>query len=160
MKEFDWLGYCVSCNTACCHNEDKSIPENECSRIELNDLIVKRSKLYYPVYTQAHSSEMNDLPDYRPLECRLFPFDITEIDEKLMWLVWSNCPATPKLDYEKALGFMERKFSRRLPLEHIIQYITDQKLNESGKMTSDGFKIIREVNWQIGNEQNQNINEY
>jgi hypothetical protein len=137
MKEFNWLGYCVSCNAACCHNEDKSIPENECIRPEVESGIERISSDTYKGLQQ----------DYRPLECRLFPFDIKEIDEKLTWVMWNNCHATPKLDYEKFIGYFEGHFSRTIPLDKIRQYVVQQKLSGLEKFSTEKFVVIREVNW-------------
>jgi len=131
LKEFNWLGYCISCNTACCHNENKSIPENECIRPGVDFGI-----------EQVGS---NIQQDYRPLECRLFPFDVKEIDEKLVWVMWNNCHATPKLDYEKSIDFLERQFSRTIPLEQIKKYVMHQKLNGLEKPVTEEFVVIREV---------------
>ena len=133
MKEFDWLGYCISCNTGCCHNEDKTIPENDCIR----------------QLTEGTSTEEMNINSYdrRPLECRLFPFDIKEINEKMFWIKWDQCNATPELNYENFMDFFERQFSRKLSIDYIKQYVENNKTIKPEKYSKDNFIIIREVNW-------------
>lgn len=127
--EFNWLGYCTSCNIECCHNTDKDIPENKCTKpgVEIMDV---------------HSY------DHRPLECRLFPFDVKEVDEKLTWIMWNKCHVTPKLDYESFMNFFERQFSKKVSLEHIKQYVEHTKINNPRKYSTNNYTIIREVNWR------------
>lgn len=155
IKEFDWLEGCVSCNVGCCHNTDKSIPANECIRpmIERGYVLSDGKNIYA---SELSDRKMTDNPpgirnirtdDYRPLECRLFPFDVKEIEGKLVWIRWNNCHATPKLDYENFMGFFERKFFRELSLDHIRQYVTYQKLKEPERFPDREFMVIREINW-------------
>jgi hypothetical protein len=128
MKEFDWLGYCTSCNVECCHNTDKTIPENDC------------------IKPGVEKSDTNSY-DRRPLECRLFPFDVKEIYEKLTWVMWNNCHATPRLNYENFMNFFEKNFSRTTSLEDIKSYVTRRKLDESRKSPTGRYIIIREISW-------------
>lgn len=151
MREFNWLGGCTSCNTNCCHNENKFIPENECSRPEIKELglgyegkhdMIKKSGMQLEV-----KSRIRELPDYRPLECRLFPFDVKEIDDKLVWVMYNNCHATPKLNYEKFIDFFEKKFSREIPLDYIKRYVTYHNSNNSKKLSTHKYIVLKEVNW-------------
>jgi hypothetical protein len=148
MEEFNWLGYCVSCNVDCCHNMDKSIPENECIKPGTREIYTGNTRDSNNAKSGIKKTTQ-ELPDYRPLECRLFPFDIKEINEKLTWVMWHNCHATPKLEYEKFIGYFERHFSRAVSADQIRQYIANQKLNELEKNVTKEFKVIREVKWNI-----------
>ncbi|MGV8172389.1 MAG: hypothetical protein ACP5OA_06885 [Candidatus Woesearchaeota archaeon] len=155
MKEFDWLGSCTSCNKGCCHNTDKFIRENECNKPE--------AKTFYETLRQTNNltnnstnnvidntgktSVIQEQYDNRPLECRLFPFDIKEIEGKLVWVKWNGCHASPKLDYEKFINFFERKFSREIPLGHIKQYVENQKSKTIENPLEKGYIIIKEMNW-------------
>jgi hypothetical protein len=131
MKEFNWLGECTLCNIDCCHNTDKSVPENECIR---------------PIDEKRYIGS-TESSDYRPLECRLFPFDIKEIGEKLYWIRWNQCHADLKLNYEQHMDFFERAFFRALSPEHIQTYASNPKLNDSKKPITNNYKVIREINW-------------
>jgi hypothetical protein len=147
--EFDWLGYCTSCNVDCCHNTDPSIPKNECIKPGIENKYIKPDDTYFlnrPADDKSKTSESND---YRPLECRLFPFDIKEIDTKLVWIVQDRCHATPKLDYGKSIKFIEGYFSRTIPLDLIQKYVENNKLTKLEKYEANNFKILGEVNWPM-----------
>jgi hypothetical protein len=142
MKEFDWLEGCTSCNKDCCHNEDKFIQKDECNRYKT---------VHIPEYLQK-MHEQYDTSDKRPLECRLFPFDVKDIDGKMTWVMWNNCHVNPKLDYQKFINFFERKFSREVSLDNIKQYVEHRKSEERAKPEKplrEGYIVIREVNWPI-----------
>jgi hypothetical protein len=144
-NEFNWLGYCTSCNIDCCHNTNKSIPEYECikSGIEkyhmTDDVNAPATKLI---------DRLENTYDNRPLECQIFPFDIMESDGRLEWIRWNKCHATPKLHYEKFMDFFERQFSKRWSLEQIQKYVEQNKLINPKKYLSNDFERIREVKWQ------------
>ncbi|MCK9596012.1 YkgJ family cysteine cluster protein [Candidatus Pacearchaeota archaeon] len=85
--------------------------------------------------------------DDRPFECRIFPFDIQEIDGKFLWVIWTNCPASSKVDCAKMIDYFENTFSKKWPKEYITEYVNYHKLNQPIKYSKNTFKIIREVNW-------------
>jgi len=136
VKEFDWLRGCTSCNTYCCHNTNKFIKETECIRPDRQTS-----------YTSSGHEPINGTYDNRPLECRLFPFDIKDIEGKIMWVKWNSCHVTPRLDYEKFISFFERKFSREMSLEQIQSYIANQKTNGMEHPITKEYIILKEVNW-------------
>jgi hypothetical protein len=142
-KEFDWLGYCTSCNIDCCHNMNSSIPEKECTRQDTGE----HYRIVDHQNTPTGEPDISESYDNRPLECRLFPFDIKEIDQKLVWIVHDRCHATPKLDYGKFINFFEGHFSRTIPLDQIQKYVEHNKVHRFGKYESDDFKVLKEVNW-------------
>lgn len=145
--EFDWLKYCTSCNSDCCHNTNKLILENECTRSEIEKGYIDFNgtcALKNPLDT---NSEIRESYNNRPLECRLFPFDVKEINEKLVWVMWNRCHATPKLQYEKFIDFFERSFSRAISWDQIKQYVEQTKLTNPEKYKVNNFIVIREVNW-------------
>ncbi len=160
VKEFDWLEGCVSCNKECCHNTYKFMPANECARPMMDrGYVLSDGKNIYASEISIEHRMMNDsvnntssirnivTDDYRPLECRLFPFDVKDIEGKLVWIKWNDCHATPKLDYEKFIGFFERKFSRELSLDQIRHYVTYKQAKESENSLTREFMVIREINW-------------
>lgn len=160
-SEFDWLGYCTSCNIDCCHNIDPTIPKNECTKqkkknnqIYFNDAyILNNTSDNNPIINPQNKNQLETIEyDNRLLECRLFPFDIKNIDKKLVWILQDQCRATPKLDYGKFIRFFEGHFSRTIPLEHIRHYVEYNRLNIPEKYETNNFKVLREINWQI--EQN------
>jgi hypothetical protein len=133
-NEFDWLEYCTACNTDCCHNVDSSIPKYEC----------KKPGIEIPT---AIKNIEDNIKDYRPFECQIFPFDVMELDGKLEWVKQNNCYATPKLNYEKFIGYFEKKFFSKWPKQDIEKYVREDKLNNPQKYLSDNFTRIREVSW-------------
>lgn len=160
MREFDWLNGCVSCNHGCCHNADKYIPPNECAR-------TGRTKGIDGVAGMGEIEQVDiqaDIETYdrRPLECRLFPFDIRYLDGKAMWIIKNHCNETTRLDYEKFIGFFERKFFREIPAEQIMQYVKEQETFGQKNYSMDdpatigrmniGYIPIREVRWPSQNE--------
>ncbi len=156
VKEFDWLEGCVSCNKECCHNKYKFMPANECAKpmIERGYVLSDGKNIYASelsvdqgVVNNPSSIRNVGTDDYRPLECRLFPFDVKDIEGKLVWIRWNNCHATPKLDYENFMGFFERKFSRELSLDQIKQYVAYKRSKDSEIPQTREFMVIREINW-------------
>jgi hypothetical protein len=151
MKEFNWLGDCTSCNIYCCHNTDKNIPQNQCIRPDAEKRYATSGNTLPPGDSinniSMNKPDIKESYDYRPLECRLFPFDVKEIDGKLVWVKWNNCHATPKLDYEKFMGFFEKKFSRELSLDDIKKYVLSQKSKTPETLSQKEFIIIKEINW-------------
>ena len=143
-KEFDWLGGCVTCNMDCCHNTDKFLPEYDCSH-------PTKKKIYS--YSNNHgNTSLDGTYDHRPLECRLFPFDIRDIDGKIMWIKWDDCHASPRLNYENFMDFFEKKFSKEISAEDIKSYIAYRKNSHEQPKTGgyeghEGYSVIREVNW-------------
>ncbi|MGV8141712.1 MAG: hypothetical protein ACP5NW_04710 [Candidatus Woesearchaeota archaeon] len=156
LREFNWFGDCTSCNTDCCHNTNKFISEYECIKPEAKDF-------YNPVRSNISDNNSNIIPenasdpqlsqntskpqDNRPLECRLFPFDVKDIDGKIYWVKWNTCHATPKLDYEKFMNFFERKFSREMSFDNIKRYAEHQKISDTKGHPEKEYSIIREINW-------------
>ena len=157
--EFDWLGYCISCNIDCCHNKDASIPPNECAKpgiekayIKDDDSKVLIERLAITTATNIESrietGKTNLTPyDNRPLECQIFPFDVMDIDGRLEWVKRNNCHAETTLSYEKFINFFEKQFAKKWQLEQIKQYVENDKLNNPNKYTSNNYTRIREINW-------------
>jgi hypothetical protein len=150
-SEFDWLGYCTSCNVECCHNVDPSIPKNECTKPGIEKHYMSNTNtnsLTDKVETNSTINVSNDNTyDNRPIECQIFPFAIRDVDGKLEWMRHNICHATPALDYGKQIDFFERQFSKTLSLEHIKQYVEQEKLHNPEKYSSNNFTRIREVRW-------------
>ena len=151
-SEFDWLGYCTSCNVECCHNIDPSIPKYECTKpgMEKNYMTnINKDALIDKMETTSKISKLgasnDDINDYRPIGCQIFPFDVMDLDGRLEWVKRNHCHATPALNYEKFIDFFERQFYRKWSLDKIKQYVEQDKLNNPEKYTSNNFKRIREL---------------
>jgi len=139
----------------CCHNEGNIVPDNECTRPIPEELKIKydSSNSHTNNISNTRITHIAKFPlfeaiDYRPLECRLFPFDVKEIDGKLMWIKKNSCHESQQLHYEKHIDFFERKFSREVPLSYVKKYVAHNKLKEILKPLTEEHQIIREVIWQ------------
>lgn len=143
MKEFNWLDFCTSCKSWCCHNENPFASKNELNLLEVTKISTKRDSSC----TFLNKSCECNVYMNRPFECRIFPFDIQEINGNLFWVVWNICPATAKLNFEKMLDLFEREFTKIWTYDYIRKYVTYHKSNQPEKYSINKFKIIRELNW-------------
>lgn len=81
----------------------------------------------------------------RPFDCRLFPFDMIEREEKLFWIKWKfNCAISRITDEEKLECFPKEHKKNLLPRfrvylrEYAGQEMTNWELES-------GFQLLREV---------------
>jgi Fe-S-cluster containining protein len=141
MEKFNWLGFCIPCRNWCCYNEAPFA-----SNAELDALRIKRIR----TRTDGSCVFLDDsfkcsIYSHRPFECRIFPFDIKEINGKLHWIVWQVCPAAIHLDYEKFIRFYEANLPAKWTLRYIMQYVDYHKSNEPKKYSEKQFTVIREL---------------
>jgi hypothetical protein len=123
------------------------VPENECNRPEKKYPYTTKYDTQTNKRDVAKTFSIHESYDNRPLECRLFPFDVKKIEDKLTWVKWNGCHATPKLDYENFIGFFERKFFREFTLEQIRQYAESQESSGKDTVLKKGYSLIRELKW-------------
>lgn len=79
----------------------------------------------------------------RPIDCRLFPFDIMNINKKFIWIIWkiNSCPIAKYQNFEEVLKEFEKEIIPEFKedLEEYSNFRTDE-LKENYK-----FEILREV---------------
>lgn len=143
MKEFNWLDFCIPCGSWCCHNENPFASENELLQLHVTKINTKEDGSC----VFLNKSGRCEVYANRPLECRIFPFDVQEMNGTLFWVVWDVCPATPQLDYNKMIEFFETDLSKQWTLGYIKDYVAYHRLNQPEKYSKRSFRIIKELNW-------------
>ena len=82
--------------------------------------------------------------DKRPLECKIFPFDIEEIGKNLKWIVWEFCPASPFLNTLESLDYFENELLLHYSLQYLYDYV-DYHRNAEPNYAGISFKVLRNV---------------
>lgn len=140
MKKINWLEFCISCKSWCCHNENPFTSKEELKKLKVKKIsTTKEGSCIFLDKTGKCNAYHN-----RPFECHIFPFDVQEINDKLFWVVWENCPATPSLNYIEVLNSLEKNIANRWDLSYIKQYVKYHKKNQPPKYSKNKFKVIRE----------------
>lgn len=137
---------CLSCSDKCC-NWDVVYPlfvtQEEMDLIR--SLYPKEAKSLNKVRPCPFLREdgLCMIHPIKPIDCRLFPFDIAEIDGKLFWIVWQfNCPI---LDEEDRFEEYLREFEERL-LPGFAQHMRAYALFRFDELSrKHRFKVLREV---------------
>jgi len=85
-------------------------------------------------------------PD-RPVDCRLFPFDVMKVDGKLYWVIWeTGCPISrEEWRYNEYLEDMEEKVIPGFS-PHLEAYALFRNEELHSKYT---FRILKEVNVRV-----------
>ena len=80
----------------------------------------------------------------KPVDCRLFPFDVMKVDGKLYWVIWeTGCPISKEeWRYSEYLEDMEEKLIPGFS-PHLEAYALFRNDELHSKYT---FRILREVN--------------
>jgi Fe-S-cluster containining protein len=87
--------------------------------------------------------------DKKPMECRIFPLEILEIDGKLTWVVWEICPVHSELGYEKLADEFEAEMLKKYSLEGIKEFVKFHRvLYPCAKYADLKFKVIRQLKLQ------------
>jgi len=137
---------CKNCNANCCKIVPPMIFKFEKSLFENNTFFDKyedQNVLLLKKYKNNCiflKNDMCQIYDKRPFNCKMFPFDIKKIDDKLYWGLVDFCN-TP-VDIEKKLVELE-KILYKLSQEEIELYINYTKSIDDFK--NNNFKILREV---------------
>ena len=125
---------CYDCGDKCC-----------CQKIAFllyvpkEELIPKINTKYPCVFYNQQG--LCDVHPVRPTDCRLFPFDILEIDKKYFWVTWNiNCQIL-KEDYEAYLEEHEQKIIPKFK-EHLDEY---SKFRLEEFLQNYKYKVLREV---------------
>lgn len=85
--------------------------------------------------------------EIKPVDCKLFPFDIIKKDQKFYWIIREiNCPIVKnEEDFEEYLSIFEEKI-----IPNFIEYMEEYALFRYEELEEKwGYKIIREVRFVI-----------
>lgn len=77
----------------------------------------------------------------RPVDCKLFPFDLHVINGKIFWIIWKFRDTKNKQNKEAYLKFFEKKYSTFLKT-----YGKKYALDFREKLKSEfGYEVLREL---------------
>jgi len=133
LEIFDYLPHCQPC-LACCKNENIFLSDYE--------------KQFFGTKTQGENCHnlMDDgrcsIHSVRPVECRIFPLDLKNINGKIKWVLWNSCPATSAASnkfYEQEILFHESYLTD----EWVQSYVNHHEKNEPEKYSNMNFTIMR-----------------
>lgn len=101
--------------------------------------------------------------DRRPLECRIFPFDIWIADRTPLWLLWYTCPASAQLfNREQALAsvlrleqqfFYTGEYGEAYTWAYDAYHQEGDRKYDDDNVGSDSYQIIRPVCFSMGQYQ-------
>ncbi len=137
---------CLSCKEKCCDSEivfPLFVTENEYERLTClyPDAIGQFNKSVPCPFLKEN--KLCIVHDTKPIDCKLFPFDIIMVDQKFYWIIREiNCPiAKDKEGFEKYLSIFEETI-----IPNFIEYMEDYALFRYEELAEKwGCKIIREV---------------
>jgi len=139
-----WFGVhleCGPCNNACCHSENIYADSDELLKlgvVEITNLDDGRCRFLRDGFCSVFDS--------RPLECRLFPFDIKLIAGKTTWIIW-DCLATPRIDVDKFLDHFEYDLLPKHGPHYVKCYLSHHDFNEPPQYRYMNHRILREIKW-------------
>jgi Fe-S-cluster containining protein len=139
MKEIDFVEHCRSCKAWCCYGEYPFTSEAEAKRLGVEAIGQD---------PDGSCSFLVDglcnVYDRRPLECRMFPFDLKRIDGKIRWIKWTVCPAH-KLVGKKELLALITKTKKQLTRSYVEEYLGYRNAEEPKKYDDMGFEIMKDL---------------
>jgi Fe-S-cluster containining protein len=160
-NDSDWTDLCGSCTTqSCCKcfvgaNLLPSELENIKNHIGNDGFveIVKFNKISTPVIKNKQNSnecyfwdsekEQCSIYEHRPFDCKLFPFDIHEIDGKYMWVI-NSC--NPDADWSWTDSILN-SFEDNPSFPELVKTLKTYSYPESTKNNLYEIKIIRPVKY-------------
>lgn len=162
MEHDPWKGLCDKCQTStCCINFlTPLITPKELESVKkisgFSDIAESRtingvSIHFLKTKPNTHecmflgSDKKCTIYEDRPFECRIFPFDIYNIDGSLTWIVYT---CNPELDWkwsEEILRSFEKDLLTPDVIKHMNAFMDLERINGDAGETYD-FKILRKVN--------------
>lgn len=141
---------CLSCQEKCCDSETVFplfVTENEYEQLisSYPDAVNQFNKSASCPFLK--SNKLCVVHEIKPVDCKLFPFDITMKDQKFYWIIREiNCPiAKNEEDFEKYLSIFEEKI-----IPNFIEYMEEYALFRYEELEEKwGYKIIREVRFVV-----------
>jgi Fe-S-cluster containining protein len=141
MDNINWLDFCIPCKNWCCNNEAPYADHNELNKLKIEKIKNNGDGSCYFLDIKGTCN----CYDKRPLECRLFPFDIKEMDNKLFWIVWDVCKATSELNCKESVEILEESILKIWDMDYIKNYVAYHNLNEPRKYQENGFRVIKQI---------------
>ena len=146
--EKDLWQECLHCKNVCCCKEEIAYPlfltSEERERVEK---ILPNGKDFNKKFPCPFLNNQNlcDVHEIRPVDCRLFPFDMIKIGGDFFWIIWNvRCPITnyKEKEFEPCLLEFEEKI---IPLfkNYLIEY---SALKPNGLHGNYSYKILRKIN--------------
>lgn len=141
---------CLSCQEKCCDSEvvfPLFITEYEYEQLRSSypDAVERFNKSVPCPFLKEN--KLCIVHETKPVDCKLFPFDIIMIERKFYWIVREiNCPIVKNREvYEKYLGVFEETI-----IPHFTEYLEDYALFRYDELAEKwGYKIIREVRFIV-----------
>lgn len=138
-SQFIFQNTCHACGNACCTREVIFAADNELAALNVDAIEHKPDKTCMFLENGRCS-----VYEKRPLECKIFPFDIEEIGKNLMWIVWEFCPASPLLNDVQSLDYFENELLVHYSLDYLYNYI-DYHRDTEPNYAGVTFKVLRKV---------------
>ncbi|MBI4692328.1 MAG: YkgJ family cysteine cluster protein [Candidatus Terrybacteria bacterium] len=138
MKKDLWHD-CLVCENKCCKWDLAfplfTIPEER----EKNKTINTKKPCVF-----LNDSELCEIYNSRPYDCRFFPFELMKINKKLFWIIWNvDCPIIKNRrdDFEKYLTEHEQKLIPNF-IKHLENY-ADFRVEELKKKYK--YEVLRKA---------------
>lgn len=128
---------CLNCKDKCCKwnisNPIFVTPEEKKRFPEIN----KHPCIFF------NKKELCDINSTKPVDCKLFPFDVMEINGNFFWMVWQvNCPVSNNKD--KFEEYLKKHEQESVPkLKKYIKEYSDFRNEEF--LRKYKYKILRRV---------------
>lgn len=145
MSEF-WNG-CLICENKCC-NLDVAHPlfvtqeEMECIKALCSNDEFDSFNKSFPCFFLAEDG-LCKIHGSKPIDCRLFPFDVMHVDGKFLWIVRElDCLILQEVErFEEYLQYFEENF---IPVfgQHLANYAEFRSDELASKY---GVRVLREV---------------
>ena len=143
MKEFDFdfKEYCIGCGW-CCQGESPYASKEELKKYNAEGINKKENES-----CRFLKNGLCSIYSKRPFDCRIFPIDLKRIHEKIMWILWENCPAAAHMNIDKFLEYIEKELSKGYSFQHILNHVNHDEKNLPDKYSKVKFKVLKEVSW-------------
>lgn len=134
--------YCAACKAKCCKNEKPYASKEELAELGVAEISQKEDG--YCIFLKRNRCSVYDK---RPFECRIFPFNTEKRNGKIVWVLYSTCPAAKHLDAEKFIDNLEKELSDKFSLEYIKDYVRYDSKDPAGTYSKLKPRILREISW-------------
>lgn len=140
MKKDIW-SKCLNCKVNCCLQKDVAFPlflmKEERER-------VKGINKKFPCKF-LNKNKLCDIHKDRPIDCRLYPFDILKINSRFHWVIWDTiCPISKAKSAKLFEPFLKQHEKKLMPkFRKYMEEYSEHKINkfiQNYKLT-----ILREV---------------
>ena len=141
VTEFGFKKACKKCGELCCY-EENIYGSSE----ELVTLGVKKITRQPNGACMFLKNGVCSVYSQRPLECRIFPFDIELTGNKFMWILWEICPVHTLLSIDKSIPYFENELLTQYPEEYLYKYVDHHKTTSPGsKYENCTYRVLKQV---------------